>query len=106
MPAVAKKSAFTIYKLTDNTSIYIGITTQALSTRLRQHKQDAKLDGSCAITAKLCQKKAPKDLKALHRRLRDHPERFTISALKTMEATYAQAHREELTLKAKYSNLL
>ena len=29
MPAVAKKSAFTIYKLTDGTSIYIGITTQA-----------------------------------------------------------------------------
>ena len=62
MPAVAKKSAYTIDKLTDGASIYIGITTQALSTRLRQHKQDAKLDGSCAITAKLCQKKAPKDL--------------------------------------------
>ena len=27
MPAVAKKSAFTIYKLTDGASIYIGITT-------------------------------------------------------------------------------
>ena len=106
MPTVAKKSAFTIYKITDGTLIYIGITTQALSSRLRQHKQDAKLDGSCAITAKLCQKKAPKDLKALHRRLRDHSERFTISALKTMEATYAQAHQEELKLKAKYSNLL
>jgi len=106
MPPPAKVSTFTIYKLTDGTSIYIGITTQALSTRLRQHKQDAKLDGSCAITAKLCQKKAPKDLKALHRRLRDHAERFRISALKTMDATYMQAQREELKLKTKYSNLI
>ena len=106
MPTAAKKVAFTIYRLTDGTSTYIGITTQALSTRLRQHKQDAKLDGSCAITAKLCQKKMPKDLKALHRRLRDHAERFKISALKTMDATYAQAHREELKFKAMYSNLI
>jgi len=59
MPPAAKKVTFTIYRLTDATSTYIGITTQALSTRLRQHKQDAKLDGSCAITAKLCQKKFP-----------------------------------------------
>ena len=68
---------------------------------------DAKLDGeSCAITAKLCKKKLPKDVKALHRRLRDHGDKFRIAALKTMEnATYRQAHAEEKKMKAKHSNL-
>ena len=101
------KSTYIIYRLTDGGDTYVGMTTQNLSTRLRQHKRDAKLDGSCAITEKLCKKQLPKDLKALHRRLRDHQEKFRIAALKTMQnVTYRQAHAEELKLKSKHSNLI
>ena len=101
------KSTYIIYKLTDGRDTYVGMTTQPLSSRLRQHKQDAKLgDKSCAITAKLCKKTMPKDLRALHRRMRDHGGKFSISALKTItSATYSQAHSEELKLKSKHSTL-
>ena len=104
---MSKRSTYIIYRLSDGQDTYVGMTTQTLSTRLRQHKKDAKLDGeSCAITAKLCKKKLPKDVKALHRRLRDHGAKFRIAALKTMEnATYRQAHAEEKKMKAKHSNL-
>ena len=38
-----KKKAFTIYKISGNGFTYVGMTTQALSTRFRQHKLDAML---------------------------------------------------------------
>ena len=82
----------------------VGMTTQALSTRLRQHKLDAKSE-KCVISPKLCQKEPPRDLKALHRRLRDHPARFRMVSLKTVTGTYTQAHREELKLKSKHATL-
>ena len=99
-----KQSTYTIYKLSDGNDSYVGMTTQALSTRLRQHKLDAKTE-SCTISAKLCQKEPPRDVKALHRRLRDHPAKFRMLKLKQMTGTYAQVHREEIKLKSRHATL-
>ena len=99
-----KQSTYTIYKLSDGNDSYVGMTTQALSTRLRQHKLDAKTE-SCTISAKLCQKEPPRDVKALHRRLRDHPAKFRMLKLKQMTGTYTQVHREEMKLKNRHATL-
>jgi hypothetical protein len=99
-----RQHTYTIYKLSDGNDSYVGMTTQALSTRLRQHKHDAKNE-SCTVSAKLCQKEPPRDLKALYRRLRDHPARFRMLKLKQMKGTYSEAHREELRLKSKHATL-
>ena len=99
-----KQQTFTIYKLSDGNDSYVGMTTQALSSRLRQHKHDAKNE-SCTVTPKLCQKEPPRDLKALYRRMRDHPSKFRMQKLKQMTATYTQAHREELKLKSRHATL-
>lgn len=92
---------FTIYKLTDGRHNYIGMTTQALSTRLAQHKKDAKT-GGCSVSNQLCQKKAPKDLSAIHRHLKKNPTKFTISTLKVVDGTYETAHRAEEALKNRH----
>ena len=104
MYIMAAKHTYTIYKLSDGNDRYVGMTTQSLSTRLRQHKLDAKTE-SCTISAKLCQKEPPRDLKALHRRLRDHPAKFRMVSIKTVTGTYTQAHREELRLKRIHATL-
>ncbi len=95
---------YTIYKLSNGKDVYVGMTTQALSTRLRQHKHDAKNE-KCSISSRLCQKTPPADLKALHRRLRDHGARFRMEALKSVQGSYQQAHREEAKLKSKHATL-
>jgi len=93
-----KKKAYTIYKISGNGFTYVGMTTQALSTRFRQHKVDAKSD-ACKISPKLCKKEPPKDLKALHRRLRDDSTKYRITKIKDVSGTYMMAHNEELKLK-------
>lgn len=100
----SNKKTYTIYQLSDGRFKYVGLTTQGLGARLRQHKHDAKAE-TCSVTAKLCQKDVPKDLKALHRRLRDHGANFQITKLKELTGTYQQAHREELKLKKKHATL-
>ena len=102
--AKGKQKSFIIYKITNGKDVYVGMTTQSLSARLQQHKKDAGA-GTCSVTNKLCKKKIPTDLKALHRRLRDHPEKFSIHKLKEMSTTYTNAHKEELAFKAKHSSL-
>ena len=99
-----KQNTYTIYKLTDGNDSYVGMTTQSLSTRLRKHKLDAKTE-SCTISPQLCQKEPPRDLKALHRRIRDHPAKFRMLKLKQMTGTYAQVKREESRLKSKHATL-
>ena len=93
----AKKS-YTIYKISGTGFTYVGITTQNLSSRFRQHKLDAKTE-KCSVTSKLCKKEPPKDLKALHRRLRDASTKYRITKIKEVSGTYASAHAEELKVK-------
>ncbi len=95
-----KKSdkTYTIYKITGNGFTYVGLTSQALSTRFRQHKLDAKTD-DCKISPKLCKKEPPKDLKALHRRLRDDSAKYRIEKIKQVNGSYTTAHKEELKIK-------
>jgi hypothetical protein len=102
--AKGKQKSYIIYKITNGKDVYVGMTTQSLAARLQQHKKDAGTD-ACSITNKLCKKKIPPDLKALHRRLRDHPQKFSIHKIKEMTSTYNIAHKEELALKAKHSNI-
>ena len=91
---------FTIYSITmSNGSFkYIGMTTQNLQKRFAQHKADAR-SGSCSLTSKLCQRKKPPDLKALHTKLKKSPDAFSIRRLKTVIGSYHAAHKIELSLK-------
>ena len=98
------KQTYTLYKLSDGKFTYVGMTTQSLASRLRQHKLDAKTE-SCSISSRLCQKEPPKDLKALHRRMRDHAGKFRIHKLKEVTGTYQKARREELNLKSNLASL-
>ena len=100
----AKAKSYTIYKMTNGSDTYVGMTTQTLANRFNQHKRDAGAE-TCSITNKLCKKKLPTDLKALYRRLRDHPAKFSISKLKEVTASYSVAHKEELKLKSQHSTL-
>ena len=96
---------YTIYKVTNGSNFtYVGMTTQSLAARFRQHKTDASNE-KCSVTSKLCKKQPPADLKALHRRLRDNSSNFTIAKLKVVEGTYAKAHQEELKLKRRLSTV-
>ena len=99
---MAKGKKYIIYKITNGTNfVYVGLSTQALSTRFRQHKMEARND-KCTITSKLCQKQPPSDLRALHRRLRDNSANFRIEKVKEMVGSYTQAHAEELKVKSKF----
>ena len=89
---------FTIYKISDGSHSYIGMTTQNLQKRFAQHKADAR-SGSCSLTSKLCQKTKPPDLKALHTKLKKNPNEFSIKRIKTVTGTYPEAHKVELSLK-------
>ena len=91
---------FTIYSITmSNGSFkYVGMTTQNLQKRFAQHKADAR-SGSCSLTSKLCQRKKPPDLKALHTKLKRNPNAFTIKPLRTVTGTYQEAHKVENSLK-------
>ena len=89
---------FTIYSISNGSFKYIGMTTQNLQKRFAQHKADAR-SGSCSLTSKLCQRKKPPDLKALHTRLKKTPDAFSIRRLKTVTGTYSEAHKVELSLK-------
>ena len=91
---------YTIYSITmSNGSFkYVGMTTQNLQKRFAQHKADAR-SGSCSLTSKLCQRKKPPDLKALHTKLKKNPNEFSIKRLKTVTGTYPEAHKVELSLK-------
>ena len=102
---MVKKQKYVVYRVTNGSNfVYVGMTTQALSTRFRQHKADAKSE-KCSVSTKLCQKEAPKDLKALHRRLRDNSTNFRIEKLKEVVGTYSEAHREEKKMKNKYATV-
>ena len=101
---MVQKKTFLIYKISGNGFTYVGMTTQALSTRFRSHKADAKSE-KCNITAKLCQKTPPKDLKALHRRLRDDSTKYKIEKVKEISGAYKQAHAEELKIKGKLASV-
>lgn len=95
--------SYVIYKVTNGSNFnYVGMTTQPLGTRYRQHKADA-LNEKCSISRRLCQKQPPKDLKALHRRLRDDASKFSIVKIKEVKGTYAQAKSEEVKLKRRLS---
>ena len=98
------KKSFTIYKITGNGFVYVGMTSQTLSTRFRQHKHDAKTE-KCSISPKLCQKTPPPDLKALHRRLRDDSSKFRIEKIKTVAGSYWAAHSEELKVKSRLATV-
>ena len=89
---------FTIYSISNGSFKYVGMTTQNLQKRFAQHKADAR-SGSCSLTSKLCQRKKPPDLKALHTRLKKTPNEFSIKPLKTVTGTYHEAHKVELSLK-------
>jgi len=91
---------FTIYKITmsNGSYTYTGMTTQNLQKRFAQHKADAR-SGSCSLTSKLCQRKKPPDLKALHTKLKRNPNAFTIKPLRTVIGTYQEAHKVEMSLK-------
>ena len=89
---------FTIYSISNGSFKYVGMTTQNLQKRFAQHKADAR-SGSCSLTSKLCQRKKPPDLKALHTRLKKTPDAFSIRKLKTVTGTYPEAHKVELSLK-------
>ena len=39
---MCEKKSYTLYKISGNNFVYVGMTTQPLSTRFRQHKFDAK----------------------------------------------------------------
>ena len=96
--------SYTLYKISGNKFVYVGLTTLALGTRFRQHKLDAKTE-KCTITSKLCKKTPPSDLKALHRRLRDDSTKYRIEKIKTVTGTYKAAHTEELKLKSQLSTV-
>ena len=76
------EKSYAIYKISGNGFVYVGMTTQALSSRFRQHKHDAKTE-KCSVSSKLCQKQPPSDLKALHWRLRDDSSKYRIEKVKT-----------------------
>ena len=95
---------YLVYKISGNKFVYVGMTTQALNTRFRQHKMDAKSE-KCNITSKLCQKNPPADLKALHRRLRDDSTKYRIEKLKEVRGSYGTAHEEELKLKKRLATV-
>ena len=101
--ACAKKS-YTIYKISGNGFVYVGMTTQALSSRFRQHKHDAKTE-KCSVSSKLCQKQPPSDLKALHRRLRDDSSKYRIEKVKTVSGSYNAAHSEEVSVKSRLATV-
>ena len=90
--------SFTIYSISNGSFKYVGMTTQNLQKRFAQHKADAR-SGSCSLTSKLCQRKKPPDLKALHTKLKKSPDAFSIRRLKTVTGTYPEAHKVELSLK-------
>ena len=51
-----KMKSYVIYKVTNGGNFtYVGMTTQPLATRYRQHKADA-VNEKCSISNKLCQK--------------------------------------------------
>ena len=89
---------FTIYSISNGSYKYVGMTTQNLQKRFAQHKADAR-SGSCSLTSKLCQRKKPPDLKALHTKLKKNPNEFSIKPLKTGIGTYHEAHKIEMSLK-------
>ena len=89
---------FTIYSISNGSYKYVGMTTQNLQKRFAQHKADAR-SGSCSLTSKLCQRKKPPDLKALHTKLKKNPNEFSIKPLKTVIGTYHEAHKIEMGLK-------
>ena len=100
-----KMKSYVIYKVTNGGNFtYVGMTTQPLATRYRQHKADA-VNEKCSISNKLCQKQPPKDLKALHRRLRDNAANFSIVKIKEVKGSYSQAHSEELKVKRRLSSV-
>ena len=89
---------FTIYSIFNGSYKYVGMTTQNLQKRFAQHKADAR-SGSCSLTSKLCQRKKPPDLKALHTKLKRNPNAFSIKPLRTVIGTYQEAHKVEMSLK-------
>ena len=100
-----KMKSYVIYKVSNGSNFtYVGMTTQPLATRYRQHKADA-LNEKCSISSRLCQKQPPKDLKALHRRLRDNAANFSINKIKEVKGSYAQAKSEELKVKRRLSSV-
>ena len=101
---MSDNKSFTLYKISGNGFVYVGMTTQALSTRFRQHKHDAKTE-KCSVTSKLCQKNPPSDLKALHRRLRDNSAKYRIEKLKQVKGSYSAVHAEEQRLKSQLATV-
>jgi len=101
---MCEKKSYTLYKISGNNFVYVGMTTQHLSTRFRQHKFDAKNE-KCSVTSRLCKKSPPSDLKALHRRLRDNSAKYTIEKIKSISGSYNVVHAEELKLKSKLSTV-
>ena len=91
---------YTIYKITDGQTMYVGMTVQPLKQRLNQHIMDAKSNG-CSISKNLCQKKKPPDLKNFHFKLKANPTSFSIRKIKSVTGTYEVAHKEELKVKSK-----
>ena len=93
---------YTIYKITskkDNV-LYVGMTVQPLQKRWEQHKHDART-GMCSVTSRMCKKKIPPDLAALHKYITTNRNGtdLTISKIKDTVGSYEAAHREELKVK-------
>ena len=101
---MCEKKNYTIYKISGNGFTYVGMTTQALSTRFRQHKHDAKTE-KCSVSSKLCQKTPPSDLKALHRRLRDDSSKYKIEKIRMVSGSYNAAHSEEQKVKSRLATV-
>ena len=93
-----KRRPITIYKLTNGKDTYVGMTIQPLATRLKQHKYDA-------ATKKVCPG-LPSALRALHRKLRIDGDNFKMVKIKTMNASYYEAHQVELAMQKKYATLV
>ena len=98
------KKNFAIYKISGRGFVYVGVTTQPLNTRFSQHKRDAKSD-KWSITSKLCQKKPPSDVQALHQRLKDNSSNYRIEKIKDIKGSYNTAHAEELKIKSRLSSV-
>jgi len=89
---------YTIYKITGNGFVYVGMTNQVLSTRFRKHKNDAKQENCSKAN------KTSADIKALHRRLRDDSTKYRIDKIKTVTGSYG-AHKEEKNIKSKIASV-
>ena len=89
---------YLIYKITNGKFNYVGMTTQSLSARMAQHKNDAKIDAKtkkCSITPKLCKKQPPGDLGRLYSMLAKDPSSFLISKIDEVNGTYTDAKQVE-----------